>query len=186
MVRDWSIPVDVVSPPSVVDWVTAIGTLAAVGVAVWVAWREQKHGREDREERRRENRQAQASLVNAWIGTFLRTGDPRDDMMGSYVVHNGSTAPIYEFRAILPAGFAGMKPYHTSPIMLVPTERPRDLGFEAEPVEFSSDAPVEITFRDAAGIWWRRTTDGLLRELAGRPEEDADEVEATPTGSADS
>ncbi|MFJ3406495.1 hypothetical protein [Promicromonospora sp. NPDC090134] len=154
--------------PSAVDWMIAIGTLAAVLVALVFGGFEYYRGTADRREQATERRRAQATLVNAWLDVHIEPDPPR--LLAEYRIHNASAAPVYEVVVSIPAGFMGDAPRLEPWGMLTPTDKPRVVE-EPEVVHFVDDQDVqlELTFRDAAGLWWRRGTDGILHELPGNP-----------------
>lgn len=92
--------------PNVADWTAAIGqsagalfTAAAVGVAVWLGWRDRKWRREeqtDRDAERRDSQAAQARLVTVDVEPF-----PDYSLTSEMViVLNGSGAPITSVRIV--------------------------------------------------------------------------------------
>ncbi|PUB20178.1 hypothetical protein C8K30_1173 [Promicromonospora sp. AC04] len=153
-------------PATLVEWLTALATAAAVVVALTFGGVEFWRGRRDRAEQRAERRISQAALVNAWLEVHF--DDVNTRLLAGYRLHNASTAPVYSLVTVMPKG---AWPGRLAPWgLLTPTDKPREVG-PARDVGFDSDADVqlEFTFRDAAGTWWRRTTDGLLHELKSDP-----------------
>ena len=152
-----------------VDWLTAGGTVLAVVVALAFGVIEFVRGHRERVELRAERRIAQAALVNAWLEVWIE-GNTAEDMqlLAAYRLHNASTAPVYSVVTVMPEGFWG------SPLapwgLLTPSDEPREVG-DPRSASFydDSDVQLEFTFRDAAGLWWRRTNDGLLHGLASDP-----------------
>jgi len=151
--------VDVVSARGVLDWLTAFGTVGAVLVALIVAGAEYYRTKRDRD-------RAQASLVTAWISTVEDFSANPTRILAMYTVHNGSTAPVFEFVATLPRWYlGGPEEKITNPVMIVPTKEPMYPWPDPEEVAVAGDVALRITFRDGAGMWWERADDGRLRRL---------------------
>ena len=79
--------------PSAVDWMIAIGTLAAVLVALVFGGVEYYRGTADRKAGNRAPT-PQATLVNAWLDVHIEPDPPR--LLAEYRIHNASAAPVYE------------------------------------------------------------------------------------------
>jgi len=104
----------------------------------------------------------QASKVNAWA-------EP-----GLIVVKNSSDLPV----RYVEVSWDGHEQHTT--IVLQPDSK------SAYPHQVQVDTPVDLTFLDANGVWWRRDRSGLTR-LKGMPEAlarllalDSDSDEGTP------
>lgn len=168
---------------SLADWVGGIGGFLAAWAAV-VAWRvnrrmldvEERRDAKAQERRRRE----QASLVFA-LGAKLESQEDSDERWGLYF-YNGSSKPIYDvtvrskkikselerpalqLAAVPPGQFVipGHRKYHWGTL--------QDLSRDGEKVELllkgeGSKSILEITFRDAAGGFWRLNGGTVLEEI---------------------
>ena len=174
---------------SVPSWLTGIGTLALAAVAGWsirrdriekVALRNQASAERERadqieartaREAKENGRRAQASAVVAWSDYSDTTSDKLVDdgafrMDGGLevaVVQNGSAEPIFtvDVSWCYPNG-TGV--FETRQIPIVPPqgrkEYPRPESLVQQPL-----LPIEIVFRDARGIVWKRDRLGNLTEL---------------------
>jgi hypothetical protein len=157
------------SSTTLVEWLTAGGTVLAVVVALAFGVLEFVRGHRQRAELRAERRISQAALVNAWLEVWIE-GDASEgmQMLAAYRLHNASTSPVYSVVTVMPKGFWGgtLAPWG----LLTPSDKPREVS-EPRGAAFydDSDVQLELTFRDAAGVWWRRTRDGLLHELECDP-----------------
>jgi hypothetical protein len=161
------------------EWLAAIGTLLAFGVAFWLLRKELAVRRESVEDRR----QAQASLVAAWVSEPSRQieRDGRTKLVYQLVTRNGSGQPIYnvQVRMLLPEGFK-----LTSPDEIFLPQLPQ-FRYEVLPPKYTKPElltsiqperlrhwlmpkPVEITFADAQGYKWRRDPTGKIH-LLGEP-----------------
>lgn len=152
---------------SLSGWIEAVATLAAVAAATTAAaftaqtLRIERARDLDREE---EKKAAQAELVSAW-----REGD-------TIAFRNASPTPIYRVRMWLHP--RGQDPIYCKWRGLVAPTRAGEshevIAMQAEAVEAlhawrrarkanGETLPVvlvEVTFRDSAGIWWRRMAHG--------------------------
>jgi hypothetical protein len=156
---------------TVPDWLAAIGTLAAFGVALRLLAKELAARREQEEDRR----SSQARLVSAW------PTDPQVEggrLRVTVVVKNGSDEPVYQVHAVLvppdspwaedPEAGAGQVPAAEIGRMMLPPGQKEEGRF---PMIMSilhtgiGPGPVGISFTDAAGRRWKRYPDGRLVEL---------------------
>jgi hypothetical protein len=142
------------------SWLSAVGTIAAVAVALGLAIADGL--RRSREERRR-----QAELITAWVA---EEGDPRPWVW--VTLANASIQVAYRFVISIVSIVDG------SPVPRPPGPRAwRRFVSQLPPGErkpFSVDWPVavgtarprvEIAFQDAAGGHWIRDINGKLKEV---------------------
>lgn len=82
-------------------WVAAIGTIGALGAALWQIGNERKRRIAQEAQDRSERHQSQARLVAAWIGEIIYgTEDSSyDDGRTAIELLNGSAEPIYSLVA---------------------------------------------------------------------------------------
>lgn len=169
---------------SITDWIGAIATaIAGFGaLGAWftaqrqlvVARRQAKDAKDNFDkldaERTAERAKAntakvrvQADLVAAWIG---RVAEPPDPMWGQekpiahnmLQIKNGSTMPVFDVRVTLTDG------------VLPNPLRALGPGVTSYGREYNADV-LHMTFRDSANRWWRRSADGNLTQLDGKPQE---------------
>lgn len=144
---------------------TAIGTLGAVGVALWLA------GREARRQRSQESRR-QAEFATAWIAS--ETMDSAGHPQLIVVVGNASHQSLYQVIVSLVAiqgawrrdgrEYAG---YRAFLWQAPPGETTAQISYEGHAMSLRFS--VELAFRDAAGRSWRRRGDGMLEQLSTGP-----------------
>ena len=136
----------------VVDALSALGTIGAFAVGLFLFRRE--HRRE--EARAEDDRRSQAVKVSAWVEA-KRTGTGGREIVFS--VHNASDMPIYEVSLPTPddeddeAEFIGLVPPGQT------VERPAPREWLAT---YYSPEPVEIEFQDSSGRLWTRNEQGIL------------------------
>lgn len=171
-----------VDGPTWQETLTAWATLGAVVVALGLgltgfvlAERDRReHRKKDAEWRQREDAR-QANCVSAWQEHHpSRSTSAAVEVVA--VAHNGSDEPVWDVTVRVEhiAEFGGGEvPDRWATVsvpigMIPPRERVvRDL--RRTPPDSYSPAPLEMTFRDNAGAWWRRNEHGVLGELAGPP-----------------
>lgn len=158
---------------SVPDWLAAIGTLAAFGVALRLLAKELDARREQEEDRRR----AQARLVNAWPTMKWRESDGEAESW--FVVVNASDEPVYQVKVTVVPRDSGFAADPEAARGQVPTIE-EDLPLPLRPQETSERwAPAEsklgtwhvvlgLSFTDSMGRRWKRYPDGRLVELSGQ------------------
>lgn len=142
-------------------WIAAIGTVAAVSLALWEAGSERRR-------RVRQERRAQAENVSAWF----------DYANNDLVVSNESTQPVYE--AVLSmvlmqgAGPRRGEDLHEGPgdhrrvFAVVPPGRWRAAG----PIGWagmSAHPGVEVAFTDHRATHWVRRAGGGIETIASAP-----------------
>lgn len=148
------------------QWAGAVGTVAAVAVALWIAIRDGRVARKDRRQRDVRERQEQAAKVTAWIErvehrTCMVVANANAEAINHVVVsfdlvrslpmtgstlHRGPAIEDDEYLyAVLPPGKWRM---------VVPEAR---LGTELTP-------GVMVAFSDSHNGHWLRLTDGALIE----------------------
>jgi hypothetical protein len=133
---------------------SAIGTVGAFAVAMYLLRKEQQ-----REALRSEDeRRAQAARVSAWLETRPTPNGGRELL---FHVHNASDMPIYEVS--LPALMPGEDDSEAEFIGLVP---PGQTIMRAAPREwiktYFTPEPVQIEFLDSSGNQWTRNEQGTL------------------------
>lgn len=175
-------------------WVSSVGGLGALFAASFAAWRShglfQIESNRDKEARERDER-AQADLVAAW----LDRRPPPDGMFPTWhiIIGNGNKVPMYAVQVLVIAGTAtdGSNVIRRSFPVLQPGE---ELSFIREGLLDSITLPlaqkeamnlknalkgdesaviamcqVWTTFRDASGVNWTRSNDGILRRGVSGP-----------------
>jgi hypothetical protein len=150
----------VISVGDAADIFSALGTVGAFGVALYLLRQEQQR----EADRSQDERRAQASQVSAWLEARPTVNGGRSLF---FFVHNASDMPIYEVS--LPA-FASTGTESVAEeaqfIGLVP---PRDTAQRAAPREwmktYVAPEPVLVEFSDSRGHHWERDEQGSLRSL---------------------
>jgi hypothetical protein len=168
-------------------WVTAgatVGLLIGAAITAWfayTAWTTQigawatqlmdiglvvQQARRDAEERRR----AQAAQVFTWVATNTSANDVSSSDSGVIVhVSNSSQQPVYDVVVTLPTRIESLR-------LLLPKEQFTFRDDGSTPT--GSHCSVQLTFRDAAGLRWRTSSEGGLNEL-GEPAAVQEESTAT-------
>jgi hypothetical protein len=139
-------------------WFQAVGTIAAVSVALWVAGTEARRHDEDA-------KRTQAERIAAWGSGFTRDppGTPR--FLQSVVVSNTSAAPIYDVVLEHEYGSGDRADedieVHPTFVDMIP---PDDWIIAAQqpfpPQKRPHRVAVSIAFTDARGKHWRRAAAG--------------------------
>ncbi|MPV36714.1 hypothetical protein [Georgenia subflava] len=159
---------DVIVQSDALDYWTAFGTVAAVLVALTFGAVELFRWSRERGERRRD----QAQHIAAWREVFV-DGPNNDTDVYSVKTHmaNTSALPVFDARF-----------YYTSFVhdeddwvertwneaALLPGQHVHT-DWEHQQGNPGGGRLVEVTFRDAAGRWWRRDREGTLTELSAKP-----------------
>jgi hypothetical protein len=149
-------------------WLTAIGTLTAAAVALFLAGRDGR--RANRAARRR-----QAELVTAW----LLLGGP-DAPGDGFVAQNASDQPVYEFIAALVSIQGAYRETAVGDTERNAPDTMLALYGQLPPGRVENEIPrleggmflrfgIEVAFRDAAGRHWLRRGDGHLKEVRKDP-----------------
>lgn len=133
---------------SFADWVSGIGTMAAVWVGVY-QWNHDRTKGQDRSER------DQASKVVFWIARKDAAGPNQEFRLH---VRNGSDLPIYD---------VAMNPNHMGNLSW-PAIGPQESLPESRSAEVAS---MKLNFRDAAGIRWQRDLKGTLTKIVAKNED---------------
>jgi hypothetical protein len=166
-------------------WLASVGTVGALGAALWQIGTERKR-RHEREERDRElARREQARRVSWWPGTEDGAPGPMDPRWGSSTpieLVNGSDEPVYNLVFALVhvqgAGFHGIEdwgregaqlpPWSTAAIL--PPGRWRVwVPGEGWGQGLALRLGAEVAFLDRDGVSWVRRSGGDLEELAKPP-----------------
>ena len=179
--------------PRIVDygdvptWIAAVATvlaLTAAGFAAWASWKVLKREAQRDADRDEADRRQQANLVAAWRGVVSGTGHQRGVGLYRPVVRNGSALPIYQVGVeVVFEGSAGV--VHKTEV-LAPGQWFVTLGGDfhfadhpAEKLRLSDQSSpafqVAVSFRDAAGMAWRRDENGHLEQIAAAMTTQADE-----------
>jgi hypothetical protein len=146
----------VISVSEAADVFSAIGTVGAFGVAMYLLRKEQQRETDRREDERR----AQAARVSAWLETRPTPNGGRELL---FHVHNAGDMPIYEVS--LPTMTPGEENTEAQFIGLVP---PGQTIVRAAPRDwiknYFTPEPVQIEFLDSGGNQWIRDEQGALSE----------------------
>lgn len=168
---------------SITDWLTAVGTVGAFGVALYLLSVQMR-------DRHDERVRGQARLVAAWIDE-LRT-EPQEDaqqrsfLRATVIVQNESSEPVYHVVVRLQAGVRGT--FVRSPGVIGPRES-RELSIFLPGYPRGELAP-DVLFYDKAGVTWIRNghngklSQAKIDDLIAFQREDAGaypSVEAHPT-----
>jgi hypothetical protein len=148
-------------------WLTAIGTVGAVIVALYVAGRDERR-RVSRERRHR------AEQISTWLGP---EGEVSTGHVQNVIIQNSGTQPVYRTIASLVSVQGAFRETAVGDKRrqfcqnLIGTLPP---GRHETKIEFPGHAPalrfgVELAFRDAAGHSWIRSGDGSLKEVEHEP-----------------
>lgn len=146
------------------DVLTAIGTLGATGVALWLAVAEWLRGRT-----------TGARLVSAWVTDDYEPAGTADHYRRRATLHiaNESDEPVFNAHVVVIAGAAATRlgPLSApSPIAVLPPRRELtfDLSVPLLAHDDSWNPRAAVTFGDRAGRRWIRDEDGTLRRVSGR------------------
>jgi hypothetical protein len=171
-------------------WVAAIGTIGALGAALWQISNERTRRIAQEAQDRSERHQSQARLVAAWIGEIdYGLGIPGDDDGRTAIeLLNGSAEPIYSLVTglvyIQGAAPNSMEAWfelkkqsepdtQTSPpillLSILPPGRWRIWIPGSEWGILSGRIGAEVAFTDRAGAHWVRRGTGKLEELSTPP-----------------
>jgi hypothetical protein len=166
------------------DWInaagevgSAIGTIGAVGVALWLSGR-------DARRRGREEQFRQAEQITGWLENPqppVRPGDPysTSDPHLTLVMRNASAQLAYEVVASLVAiqgayrrtavgePIGGETDYRCFVGYLPPGEHRYKMSYGGHGMHLRFG--VELTFRDAAGRCWLRLGEGQLKQIEQGP-----------------
>jgi len=165
----------------------AVGTVGAFVVGGWVLFRQVKRDRALDAERERSRRRRQAEQVAAWVGSFdadsdkLQSSfDPDSDKLQSEsmeqhyprlgttpaaIVRNSSRLPIWDV-SLNWATREGPILDNTMTFATIPPDD--EVAWEAPDWLPELERPtigIQISFRDASMVWWRRDQYGILTDL---------------------
>lgn len=176
-------------------WISSVGGLGALGAASFAAWKthelfEIESGRD--EAARERDERAQADLVAAWLDR-LKVGQ-RTTPLWHLVIANGSKVPVYAVRVIVIAGptiddggnlirrrFPVLQPGEEKSLIkeglpeVITAALPVREGARLRVIMATEDSLVTaacevwITFRDASGVHWTRTDEGILTRGVSGP-----------------
>lgn len=166
------------------EW-RAVGTLTAVGVALWFGLREDRSRtdeltrlRDERDESRQataadaerratEARQRQAREVVIWASQHAVLGDGKWHPTMTIGFSNASALPISKVVVILQT--RGSREIGAVAMVVGPHASSPLFTFTAESMDdFPDEADVLLEFRDGAGVSWARSASGGLTELEDR------------------
>jgi hypothetical protein len=171
-------------------WVTAIGTIDALGAALWQIGNERKRRIAQEAQDRSERHQSQARLVAAWIGQIINgtEGSSDDDGLTAIELLNGSAEPIYSLVTGL-VYIQGAAPKSMEAWFEAKKQSEPDTQI-SPPIPLLSILPqgrwriwipgsawgvlsgrigAEVAFTDRAGANWVRRGTGELEELSTPP-----------------
>jgi hypothetical protein len=174
----------------VATWVASIGTIGALGAALWQIRNERKRRIAQEIQDRSERHQSQARLVAAWIGEieYATEDSSYDDGRTAIELLNGSAEPIYSLVTglvyIQGAAPESMEAWFelrkrsepdnqvSSPILLLsilPPGRWRIWLPASAWGVLGGRIGAEVAFTDRAGAHWVRRGTGELEELPTSP-----------------
>jgi hypothetical protein len=161
----------------------AVGTVGAFIVGGWVLFRQVKRDRESDAERERSRRRRQAELVAAWVGSFDVDSDklysetlpqsksrtkpdrPTSGTTPAAIVRNSSRLPVWD----VSLNWVTREGPILNNTMSFATIPPGDeVAWEAPDWLPKPELPnigIQISFRDAGMVWWRRDQYGILTDL---------------------
>ncbi len=156
------------------DILTATFTALTLFLAIVIAKREHSKSREEQAKARELDERAQASRVFAWF-TVRPVGVVRDDpvppaSIHTLHVHNASGLPVFDVAIVQEPTFTEGDVLLRRRVLMPSDEPETRLDDEEMPVQEASVELAEMSFRDAAGRWWKRTVDGELHRLTTAPE----------------
>ena len=144
---------------SVAEWFAAVGTIAAVVVALYIATRETRR-------LQKRDRADQAHQISAW--RLVQLG------FGEVVVSNASSLPIYDVLISYGVAYGAGPPFslgnaNQTFVVRIPPGR----YLVKEPKHGGGGMSVlvgpSISFRDANGLFWRRDAKGELIATKASP-----------------
>ncbi|MEQ0558914.1 hypothetical protein ABJI51_07515 [Amycolatopsis sp. NEAU-NG30] len=157
------------------QWVGGIGTIAAVVVALWIAIRDNRQARADRQQRDQRERQEQAAKVTAWIELGPRTPvDKAAKIVGYMVVANANAEAVnhvvVSFDLVQNLPMTGST-LHRGPVVeddeylyaILPPGKWR-MPVREEWLRPGLTPGVMLAFTDSRNGHWLRLTDGRLIE----------------------
>lgn len=171
--------------PNTADWIAAVGqamgalfTAAAVGVAVWLGWRDRKWRREEQTDRDA----AQARLITVEASY---SDDGWDDNLIFAKIHNSSTAPVFDAE-VVDIHIVGQEGQHPWRVDFGPYDDGPRIGrvvtpggtFKVPMAYLDEDRNAVIvpgvdritfTFTDAAGLRWLRRDNDPPERLTEPP-----------------
>jgi hypothetical protein len=135
-------------------WLTAVGTVGAFAIALYLLGIQMFSRRSES----RERRMAQARCVSAWVSEMIRPAD-NGHFRIDVLARNSSDQPVYGVSIKLEVGVRGS--FLRQPVVLGPEETRK---FSIEVPSYPRGFPgVSIAFTDSAGRQWLRTGPGVLR-----------------------
>jgi hypothetical protein len=156
-------------------WLTAVGTVGAFGVSLYLLGVQILTRRDEA----RERHMAQARYVAAWMADIVRVAEKDGHFSVSVLARNSSDQPVYGVSIKLEVGVRGS--FVRTPYVLGPHETREFLTeVPAYPRGFPS---VSIVFTDSGGRRWLRTGTGVLNNP--RPDEEVAQQRQSPGAYSD-
>lgn len=162
------------------EGIAAIGTMGAVGWAVYTTLAERRKRSVAEHELTAEKtasrvakHREQAEHVAVWFDTYttpsFESGGTVDLVIGAAKVGNYSSAPI--FNAVVSGeAWLSEETFALGHARVVPPGSEPWSASLGRAAEYASELLLQVEFQDVAGVWWRRTSHGNLQELPGRPQ----------------
>jgi hypothetical protein len=162
------------------SWIASVSTGGALiaGVLVLNLQRRDLREREaDRLAEVEEKRAEQARHVSAWWRGYEGAGSagPSASLLDAITYQNTGTEPVYYATVFALSGWGGNPDIYPETIGIIPPSTRSDGPIGApiageSPSSGMTPPPIVITFRDAAGQWWRRDQHGALTRHQEEPE----------------
>lgn len=160
------------------DVLTSLGTVGAVGTALWLGVVEVRRFNRVETRRDRERDRSQAAQLAAWVEVrpyYAEWSDDPAGFHGDVSVINPSNRPLYDLRLTTLAApwdddaqeIAGPPVETRWNLGVLPPGATRTIRYRV--VGYIEDAPIACMFRDADDHWWRHTDAGYLERLDGDP-----------------
>ncbi len=140
------------------SWLSAIGTVGAFAVALYLLWVQIR----DRRSEVRDRRTAQARLIAAWLAELTEEPQADGSVFAELVVlvYNGSAEPVYSVVVKTELGVRGS--FVRRPFVLGPHET-REFRILSPGLPRGQPA-ISISFKDSSGRQWMRSSTGVLYE----------------------
>lgn len=158
---------------SVPDWLSSIGTVGALLIALWIVYRDHQKTERDRVITKTHQESAQARRVVAWaVGLYFR----EERRYLHWVIKNDSDEPIYkvQLRLGLEEVDEETEPSYYVCDLIAPQSvvesRSVDEALPVGVMLHERTPPLELVFLDAAGLLWRRVGASLENLDAVPPE----------------
>jgi hypothetical protein len=150
---------------SVWDALTAVGTVGASVVAIWLGYRGI-----------RQERTAVAGLVSAWVSDDYQPDFGTQSYRRTVLAHiaNESAEPVFDVHAVVVIGFEnavrlGPLSVPDMPVLAQRREQVFDLTVPMLAHDNTWNPRIELSFTDSHGRRWRREVDGVLHDISNEP-----------------